>query len=162
MSDESDKTYEIRALGEEHVDDVIAIERMSYTNPWKLGAFRHEIHENPFSRPRVAVTRGTLPRVAGYCILWVVFEHAQIQNLAVHPHHRRRRLGTLLLRSAVAEARAAGAQTLALEARRSNRTAHRLYRAEGFAVVGERRAYYSRPAEDAIRFERVLDGVDAP
>ncbi len=148
--------YTIEVMEEKHLDDVVAIENMSHTNPWKLEAFKHELSQNPFSRPRVALTKGAIQNVAGYCVLWVVFEHAHIQNIAVHPHHRRRHLARLLLRAAVAEARDAGAETVALETRRSNDAAQKLYLTEGFSLVGERRGYYSRPSEDAVQFERIL------
>ena len=68
---------------------------------------------------RLALTREGAPSVAGYCVLWVVFEHAFIQNVAVHPRHRRCGLATLLVERAIDEARDGGAESVTLDARRS-------------------------------------------
>ena len=65
-------------------------------------------------------------------------------------------IGTALLGRFVAAARERGAARLFLEMREGN-PAEALYRREGFAVVGRRRAYYRRGTGaplDAITFAR--------
>ncbi len=84
--------YALMAMADEHLDEVEVIERLSYSNPWPRDSFVHEIEENAFSHPRVALTTDDAREVAGYCISWIVFETLQIQNVAVHPRHRRRGL----------------------------------------------------------------------
>jgi len=148
--------YEVVPMQASHVDEMVEIEHMSHPNPWSLDSFRHELRANPFSRPRVALTLEDAPSVAGYCVLWVVFEHAFIQNVAVHPRHRRCGLATLLVERAIAEARDGGAESVALDARRSNVAAHRLYQSLGFRVAGARKDYYTHPREDALSFERTV------
>jgi ribosomal-protein-alanine N-acetyltransferase len=141
-----------------HLDEVLAIERASYENPWARNAFEYEIGSNPVSLARVALTTETPPRVAGYCIAWSLFEHVHIQNLAVHPEHRRQGLGTFLLFQALEEGRARGATSALLEVRRSNGAAQSLYRRLGFEETGTRRDYYSLPREDALIFRKELSG----
>ena len=80
--------YALRRMEETHFDEVLTIERITYTNPWMVDAFRREVERNAFSRPRVAVTVEQPHTVVGYCISWLVFEEVHIQNVAVHPRHR--------------------------------------------------------------------------
>jgi ribosomal-protein-alanine N-acetyltransferase len=58
-----------------------------------------------------------------------------LASLAVHPEHRRRGLGVMLLRDAITRARDASALWLSLEVDRANRGAVAMYRREGFGVL---------------------------
>jgi ribosomal-protein-alanine N-acetyltransferase len=142
-----------------HLDEVSGIELESYENPWTKSAFESELGKNPVSWSRVALTTETPARVAGYCVAWVVFEHLHIQNVAVHPEHRRQGLGRLLVLRALEEGRARGVAAALLEVRRSNEVAQKLYRKLGFLKAGTRRDYYSRPREDALLFRKELGGA---
>jgi ribosomal-protein-alanine N-acetyltransferase len=148
--------YAIVPFDTRHIDEVLAIERSSYTNPWSREAFQYEIEKNPFGWARVALTREEPPRVAGYVVTWIVFEHLHIQNVAVHPQHRRQGLARLLLLLALVEGLSREATTALLEVRRSNVEAQGLYRDLGFREAGERKDYYSSPREDAIVYQREL------
>ncbi|HEY7697910.1 MAG TPA: ribosomal protein S18-alanine N-acetyltransferase [Vicinamibacteria bacterium] len=150
--------YVLAPMELSHLDQVVAIESESYDNPWARNAFECELGSNPVSFPRVALTTEAPPRVAGYCIAWILFEHVHIQNLAVHPAHRRQGLGRLLLLQALSEGRARGATSALLEVRRSNAAAQSLYRRLGFEETGSRREYYSGPREDALVFRKELRG----
>jgi ribosomal-protein-alanine N-acetyltransferase len=147
--------YALLPMESEHLEQVIRIEELSYSNPWKRRAFEYEIGNNPMSWPRVLVAKGE-PVVAGYCVVWFVFEHVQIQNVAVHPDNRRQGLGRFLVLRALEEGVLRGAQSALLEVRRSNAAAQALYRALGFLESGVRRDYYSLPREDALVFKREL------
>ena len=148
--------YELVPMQRSHLDEVCAIELESYENPWARTAFESELGKNPASFARVALTKKTPPRVAGYCVAWILFEHVHIQNLAVHPSHRRGGLGRRLLERAIEEGRARGARAALLEVRRSNEAAQSLYRTLGFVEAGTRRQYYSQPSEDALLFRKEL------
>jgi ribosomal-protein-alanine N-acetyltransferase len=139
-----------------HLDQVEAIEIESYENPWPRSAFVAEIGSNPVSWARIAVSSKAPSRVAGYCIAWILFENVHVQNLAVHPAHRRKGLGRLLLLHAIDEGRNRGATAALLEVRRSNEAAQSLYRSLGFAEIGTRREYYSLPREDALLFRKEI------
>jgi ribosomal-protein-alanine N-acetyltransferase len=152
--------YEIVPMAAPHLDEIMAIELESYENPWARSAFESELGRNPVSWSRVALTNDAAGRVAGYCIVWIVFEHVHIQNLAIHPEHRRQGLARLLLQRALEAGRSRGAAAALLEVRRSNEAAQKLYRSLGFIETGTRRDYYSRPREDALLFRKELG--DAP
>ena len=148
--------YALVRMDETHLEEVLEIERMSYTNPWVVDAFRHELEQNAFSRPRVAMTLDEPQAVVGYCISWILFDQVYVQNVAVHPRHRRFGLGRHLLQRALAEAVDAGARSAQLEVRRSNTAALKLYETLGFRISGERKGYYSRPPEDAVLLSKEL------
>ena len=148
--------YELVPMSPSHLDEISAIELESYENPWARSAFESELGKNPVSFAQVALTTGAPARVAGYCVVWIVFEQIHIQNLAVHPEHRRQGLGRLLLLRALEEGRACGAAAALLEVRRSNEAAQNLYRDLGFLETGTRRDYYSQPREDALLFRKEL------
>jgi ribosomal-protein-alanine N-acetyltransferase len=148
--------YSIAPLSHRHLDEVVAIELASYTNPWSRKGFEHEIENGALSWSRVALTNGEAPGVAGYCISWFVLDELHIQNVAVHPRHRRRGLGRALMLATLEEGLARRATKAFLEVRRSNLAAQTLYLALGFRQTAERKGYYSDPPEDALQFERAL------
>lgn len=95
---------------------------------------------------------------AGFALSRRVLDEAELLLLATAPAFRRRGVAAALLRSVVAEATAQGARTLHLEVRQGN-DAIKLYRATGFAKVGERRHYYrgtSGQSFDALTYRRDL------
>jgi len=143
-------------MNSDHLHEIELIERLSYSNPWPRYSFTHEIEENGFSHPRVAVTTDDAREVAGYCASWIVFETLQIQNVAVHPRHRRRGLARHLLLRAIEDCRLGGVMAAQLEVRASNLSAQKRYETLGFRVVGERKKYYSRPREDAVLLQKRL------
>jgi ribosomal-protein-alanine N-acetyltransferase len=89
--------------------------------------------------------------VVGFLYLHVAADEAELDNLAVHPAHRRRGIATELLRVASCHVSERSVSAMFLDVRRSNAAALHLYRREGFLESGERSAYYTNPPEDAIR-----------
>lgn len=144
--------YTLSPMRIEDLDEVLAIEQATFTNPWPRESFVHEIEDNRFSHPTVARTK--TDEIAGYCVKWVVFEHMHIQNIAVHPQHQRQGLGRFLLEEALRFGRGMQATSVQLEVRESNLAAQRLYDAFGFERVGKRPRYYSNPREDAILYQK--------
>jgi [ribosomal protein S18]-alanine N-acetyltransferase len=74
----------------------------------------------------------------------------EILNFAVRIDARRRGLGTLLLREALAWGRTFRAQKALLEVRASNQAALHFYERHGFQRTGRRVHYYAAPIEDAL------------
>ncbi len=95
---------------------------------------------------------------AGFAMTRSVADEAELLLLGVAPDFRRRGVGTALLRSVEADCVASGVAMLHLEVRAGNE-AVRLYTGNGFAKVGERRAYYrskTGQAHDAHTYSRAL------
>jgi len=129
--------------------DVLAIENISFPNPWHETTFRGEIQNDDLAYPLVVIHR-ELDKVIGYIIFWKIREEVQINNIAVHPDFKKMGIGEAVLRDVIEEARAEGAHYVSLEVRPSNTAARRLYAKLGFELIGIRRNYYSNPDEDAI------------
>ncbi|WP_248304575.1 ribosomal protein S18-alanine N-acetyltransferase [Breoghania sp. L-A4] len=79
----------------------------------------------------------------GFAILRTAADEAEVLTIAVDPRHRGRGYGRMLLEEAIRRLYADRVAALFLEVDAANRPALALYRALGFARVGERRGYYS-------------------
>ena len=86
--------------------------------------------------------------VVGYSGLMVILPEAHVTSVTVDPQRRGSRIGTRLMLRICQEALAAGANSLTLEVRVSNRNAQALYQRFGMAPVGIRKRYYKD--EDAL------------
>ena len=98
-------------------------------------------------------------RLAGFVLIQVVADEAEILTLAVRPDVRRAGLGRALVEAAAAQASSAGATSLWLEVAQDNAAALALYGATGFSAAGRRRGYYRSGTStvDAIVMRRTLN-----
>jgi len=138
----------------EDLDEVLAIERVSFQTPWSRGAFRYELTQNRVARS-VVVRAGR--QLVGYVCLWEIGHEIHITNLAVHPSFRRRGAARALLGHILEDARASGVELVFLEVRPTNAEALTLYESLGFCVIGRRKGYYFDTGEDALVMEARLD-----
>jgi ribosomal-protein-alanine N-acetyltransferase len=132
----------------DEIDEVIAIEEIAFTNPWTREMYLAEL-ENPYMS-YCYLARDAEGDVIGFCSFWRVVDELHINNLAVRPEARRSGVATALLRHVLREGGRLGVLRATLEVRKSNDPARLLYERMGFAVAGIRRAYYTKPDEDAI------------
>jgi [ribosomal protein S18]-alanine N-acetyltransferase len=137
-----------RLTGPADLDDVVALEAASFSNPWSREMLAREL-QNP-TVSRVYVMRDTAGSLVAFCACWVVADELHINTLAVTVSERRRGLATLLLRYIFDAAGAEGVRHATLEVRRSNAAALKLYERLGFEVRGIRANYYQNPDEDAL------------
>lgn len=141
------------------LEEVLTIERLSFTIPWSRRAFLYELLEN--QQALYLVARET-EKTVGYIGMWIVLDEGHITNLAVHPDYRRRGIGRLLLETLVRESAKRGIQRLTLEVRRSNLAAQALYRGLGFKETGVRHRYYQDNREDALIMWKELKDWTGP
>ncbi len=140
--------WRVETLSEHHLDEVLEIERASFSNPWSRDMFLWELQNVGISYGYVLREPGG--RVAAFCTAWIVHDELHLNNVAVGPAHRGKGAGQALLRFVLRLAAGLGAQRATLEVRRSNLPALRLYGRLGFRTVGVRKNYYSSPVEDAL------------
>ena len=131
---------------------VHAIESSSFGTPWRRAAFEALVVE-PLVYFPVAEVDGT---VAGFAVLMVAADEAEVTNIAVRSASRRAGVGAALLDEVIGEARRRGARTIYLDVRESNAAARALYASRAFETVGRRRRYYSSPVEDALSLRLVV------
>ena len=151
--------FHVHPFHSRDLDDVLAIEQESFSEPWTRGMFEAELMGNPFGRFLGAFCHSEMPpakRLLGYICYWVVFEELRLMNLAVQPDHRRQGIASHLVRHAVEEGITQGTIRALLEVRAGNRLAQKLYETLGFQQYGRRRSYYTNPDEDAILMQLQL------
>lgn len=136
----------IRPLKSQDIKEVMEIERISFSDPWKESMFYSELNQKT-SRFLVAKID---ERLVGYVGMWIIQDEAHIVNLAVHPDYRRQGIGQKLLSTLLDEARKRGVKRFTLEVRASNTIAQRFYKKFGFCEIALRRGYYQDNHEDAI------------
>lgn len=87
-------------------------------------------------------------------VVWysVVEDEAEIIDIRVAQHHRRRGLGELLLAQSLEKLRLLKIRSVFLEVKSSNDGALALYTKLGFEIIGRRHNYYETPSgrEDAL------------
>lgn len=165
----------IRPMAEDDLDQVVAIDKMSFSLPWPSHSFRYEVLENDVSQQWVAevnfpqaetdsaTTQSDPDRktsaVVGMIVVWLILDEAHIATIAVHPRYRRLGIGRKLLLAALHECAAQGALTATLEVRETNQIAIDMYRKFGFEVVGRRKRYYNDTNEDAILMTLDTNGL---
>jgi ribosomal-protein-alanine N-acetyltransferase len=128
------------------MDEIMAIERISYRFPWSQGFFLQEL-QVACARSILAEVEG---RIIGYVLFWLLPGAIDIHNVAIHEDFRRRGFARLLLGKVLAQARAQSINRVTLEVRRSNLPAQKLYESMGFLTTGVRKGYYSDDGEDAL------------
>src|ERR1700674_3573222 len=130
------------------IDDVLAIEEASFTNPWTREMYVAELQNEGVSFFYLA--RDPDRQTIGFCSVWRVLDELHINNLAVLPAYRRAGIASALLTHVLDEGARMGARRATLEVRRSNEAARQLYERFGLSVVGVRQGYYSNPGEAAL------------
>jgi ribosomal-protein-alanine N-acetyltransferase len=140
--------WAVEPLVESDLDEVLEVERASFSNPWSRQMFLWEMQNAGVSYAYVLRTPAW--PVAGFCTVWRVLDEVHINNVAVRPECRGQGAGRVLLSYVLREGAANGAARATLEVRRSNVAALKLYENLGFRVGGTRRNYYTSPVEDAL------------
>lgn len=145
-------TILIRPMSSADLEQVLAIDHMSFNVPWPASAYNYELNENPLSLLWVAETGLSAPnrRIVGLLVVWLIVDEAHIATIAVHPDYRGRGIARRLMRVALKEAILKGMGGATLEVRANNLAAQNLYRQFGFEIVGSRPRYYRDNNEDAI------------
>lgn len=140
----------IAPMVQEDLDQVLAIERASFTMPWSRTLFLSEFRNKPVSLLLAAHAEREPRGLAGYIVCWVVEDEVHILDLATRPDVRRHGIARRLVLAALESAYERGAHKAFLEVRESNRAALRLYEELGFRPTHVRENYYDLPVENAV------------
>ena len=84
-------------------------------------------------------------RIAGFAMLRLAADEAELITIAVDPKWRNKGVGAALMRALFEDLTMTPARKLFLEVAADNPAALRLYARYGFAKVSERQGYYARP-----------------
>jgi ribosomal-protein-alanine N-acetyltransferase len=141
-----DESYTIRRATVADADQLAAIERVCFSDPWTPAGIEETIQYET----ALALVAENRAGVAGYIMARISGEEGEILNLAVLPPYRRRGVARRLLAEGVAALVADGVREAYLEVRESNAAAISLYQSAGFRTVGLRPRYYRNPPENAL------------
>ena len=125
---------------------VLELEEQLFTSTWKMDDFLYEMNENPFSQMFVWEEDS---EIVGYMGIWIIFEQAQLTNLAVNKKYQGKGYGRVLLEKGISICQEAGCEIMTLEVRQSNVVAKSLYQSCGFEKVSVKKDYYQDNHEDA-------------
>ena len=137
----------LRKMTLDDLEQVVAIDQVSFSLPWPARSFQFELTDNLASRCWVAELDG---RVAAMLVAWFIVDEIHIATIATHPDFRKQGIGKKLLSHVLQSAKAEGAITSFLEVRESNEAALIMYRKFGYMESGRREGYYKDNGEAAI------------
>lgn len=140
----------IRAWEKKDIDAIAQIEAFSFQDPWTKSNLL-DVLKYPHYKSFLLEEQG---QVCAYGCLILVFDRAEVANIAVAAPYRGRGLGRVLLDRMHYTAKSMGATECFLEVRVSNERAIRLYEKNGYERYGIRARYYGN--EDAILMRKTL------
>ena len=143
--------FHIELMGFENLEEVLKIERASFSSPWDRSIFISEL-KNPQSYIfLLKEIIGDTKIVKGYICLWAVDKQAHILNLAVDPSSRRRGFASSLLYFALDYSfKKKESGRAILEVREKNYPARFLYDKFDFSRIGIKPQYYQDTNENAL------------
>ena len=135
------------------------LQQQCFIPPWSDGQLQQQL-DNPKSLNFGLVTNGQL---LGFVFYQLLFEQAEILQIAIDPAQRRHGYAGKLLAQSSAALLERDIETLLLEVRESNHSAIQLYLQFGFSLDGRRKNYYPSPItanrEDALLYTLILPAV---
>lgn len=145
----------LRGWKREDLQKISEIEKQCFSDPWKTAAFE-DVCSHSFCSGILLEENG---EIVGYACVSVLFQTADLLNIAVQQSFRRRGIGQKLLDGVFALIKERGAQECFLEVRVSNQNAKRLYERNGFLPVNVRKGYYP-DGEDALVMRKEFSAIE--
>ncbi len=137
---------EVRRMEEKDLDQVTAIEKDTFSMPWK----REDFLESMSNPSHVYIVACEGDSVFGYCGMWGIAGEGQINNVAVKKEFRDKGIGFGMIQFLLEEGYKLGLEAFTLEVRESNRAAIHVYEKAGFVNAGVRKNFYEKPRENAV------------
>lgn len=135
----------------EDILKISELEKECFKDPWTYRMFADAFSSKLF----FGVLAEEDGELAGYACQTVLFENAEIDDVAVAESRRGRGVGRTLLKRLEKEAKERGATTMLLEVRVSNSSAMKLYLKAGYCGISTRPRYYP-DGEDAVVMQKSL------
>jgi ribosomal-protein-alanine N-acetyltransferase len=134
-------------MTEGRLDEVVAIERRAYGQPWTRGNFSDSLRSGYQAQLLCAGET-----VLGYFVAMLGVDEVHLLNITVDPPYQGQGWGRVMLDALALWARTQQAHWVWLEVRTSNTRAQEIYERQGYRRVGERKNYYpaEQGREDAI------------
>lgn len=136
----------MRQANEADLDEIIAIEQESFTNPWTEGGWKREL-ENPLAYYEVLLYHDV---VIGYVGAFLLGDEAHIGNVAIREEFRNNGYGRYMMNHYLFSLYEKEMTSATLEVRDDNYPAIALYESLGFRVEGVRKNYYADVKRDGL------------
>jgi len=138
----------------EDVDEIVAIAATSPLNPWSKDMFLGEV-AHPLSH--CFLVRGENDHNKDIPLGFICFrnigEESELLNICIHPMHRQKGLGKILMEFYIDFCSKKGVKNYYLEVNPLNIHAVRLYQSFAFQPAGKRKDFYQEKY-DALLMER--------
>ena len=131
------------------LDDILSIERKSFTRPWTRSQITKDLQNGFNSENWVYKLNGN---VIGYIFVSKIEDQFHLNNIAVHPDFLGQKIGSSLIKHIIMRAKNRKVNIILLEVSINNITARKCYKSLGFIQVGIRKNYYSQ-GDDAILYD---------
>ena len=128
------------------LDEIIAIENISFEKPWTRDQIKDDIQANIDSENWVFIEDD---KVVGYIFGWIIQNEFHLHNIAVHPDYLRKKIGRKLIQHIISRVADQKVNVILLEVSINNISARKCYQSLGFVEVGIRKDYYSK-GDDAL------------
>jgi len=115
-----------------------------------------QILETLEAKNSIVIVAAVGPELVGFIAASKIERIIDVFIVVVAKPHQGKGLGRSLFDFLITWAKKQAMQEIILETRRSNQAAITLYKHVGFKEVGVRKAYYSRPIEDALLMKHEL------
>jgi ribosomal-protein-alanine N-acetyltransferase len=122
--------------------ELARIHALGFYRGWPVGEFESFLTDE--TTP-VYVACDARRRIAGFALIRLAADEAELLTIAVDPKWRGKRVGQALLRAVFDDLLRSPARRMFLEVSEDNAGAIKLYQREGFATISSRKGYYSRP-----------------
>jgi ribosomal-protein-alanine acetyltransferase len=137
-----------RQMNIEDISAVLEIERECFLSSWSPDGYKSELLRDDSK----AIIAENNDEIAGFVIARLITSanEGEILNIAVRLRFQKHGIGTLLLKEITDFLKSHKIRSVWLEVRKTNFAAQNFYRKNGFAFCGERKNFYTNPAEDAL------------
>lgn len=142
----------VRWLVRRDLDDVLRIERESFSHAWNAQDFREAMKIPSIIGMVADLQTKTSHQIVGYMLYEVRKQSLELLNLAVDTAHRRTGAGRAMLLKITDKLRAHGRTRAFTRVRESNIGAHLFFRSAGWTATKVLRGYFDDSGEDAYLF----------
>lgn len=153
MSQKDKISYKL--MSEEDIKGVAEIEKECFSMPWSEQGFIDEMKVNG----SVSIIAKCGDTVCGFINGRLAADVFYINNIAVTENFRQQGIAGKLL-FALEVNLGESAKLITLEVRKSNTIAQTLYTNGGYEIVGVRKNFYEKPAEDAVLMTKTLLSIE--
>jgi [ribosomal protein S18]-alanine N-acetyltransferase len=123
-------------------DELARIHAKGFYRGWPSAEFASFLSERDTP---VYVACDAKRRIAGFALVRIAADEAELLTIAVDPKWRGKGLGTALMKAASADLLMSPAKRMFLEVSEENVAAIKLYERMGFARISSRKGYYPKP-----------------